>query len=195
MKKILDIAKTIALVLVVLVVIGMFMGGGSSEKSADKAEKETTEQAAPKESKKKEEEKEEAAEEEEPAEEEADDGPTFAKNSKYEVSIDNWRLTENYDGAPCIAVDYTFTNVSDDNPTSMQVATSISVYQSGVECEEAWLADDNSDGYTNKVKAGVSVNVTRVYKLQNTTDDVEIEVAPLFSWNDDLLAYTKIQIS
>ncbi|MBP3892839.1 MAG: DUF5067 domain-containing protein [Atopobiaceae bacterium] len=193
MKKILDMAKNVALVLVVLVVIAMFAGGGgSSDKSSSKTEKESTEQTE--QASKEKEKKEEAPAEEEPAEE-ADDGPTFVKDSKYEVSIDNWRLTENYDGSPCIAIDYTFTNVSDDNPTSMQMASSITVYQSGVECEDAWLADDNSDGYTNKVKSGVSVNVTRVYKLQNTTDDVEVEVAPLFSWNDDLLAYTTIHIS
>lgn len=195
MKKILELAKTVALVLVVLVVIAMFVGGGSGSdnKSSDGAQKEKTEQTQADESKQKDEQKEAAAEE--PEQEEANDGPAIAKDSKYSVTIDGWRFVDNYDGSPCVAVDYTFTNVSDDSPTSMQLATNITVYQSGVECEDAWLASDNSDGFTNKVKAGVSVNVTRVYKLQNTTDDVEIEVAPLFSWNDELLAYQVYKIA
>ena len=195
MKKILELAKTVALVLVVLVVIAVFAGGGSGSdnKSSDGAQKEKTEQTQADESKQKDEQKEAAAEE--PEQEEANDGPAIAKDSKYSVTIDGWRFVDNYDGSPCVAVDYTFTNVSDDSPTSMQLATNITVYQSGVECEDAWLASDNSDGFTNKVKAGVSVNVTRVYKLQNTTDDVEIEVAPLFSWNDELLAYQVYKIA
>lgn len=196
MKKILELAKTVALVLVVLVVIAMFAGGGSGSdnKSSDGAQKEKTGQTQADESKQKDEQKEAAAEEPE-QQEEANDGPAIAKDSKYSVTIDGWRFVDNYDGSPCVAVDYTFTNVSDDSPTSMQLATNITVYQSGVECEDAWLASDNSDGFTNKVKAGVSVNVTRVYKLQNTTDDVEIEVAPLFSWNDELLAYQVYKIA
>ena len=135
---------------------------------------------------------EEAASEEEP---EVDEGPSIATNSDYSVTIDGYSLTNDYDGAPCIAINYTFTNVSSNEATSMQMATDINVYQNGVECEDAWFADDNSDGYTNKVKAGVSVAVTRVYKLQDTTSDVEVEVAPLFSWSDDLLAYQVITIA
>lgn len=198
MKKILNLAKNVALALVVIVAIALFMGGGSGsdEKSASAPEKEPTEQAASEQEEEKESKDDAAKEEEEKAAvEEADEGPTIAKDSKYSVTIDSSRIVEDYDGAPCIAIDYTFTNVSDDSPTSMSLATNITVYQSGVECEEAWFADSNSDGYTNKVKAGVSVNVTRAYKLQNLTDDVEVEVAPLWSWNDDLLAYEVYQLN
>lgn len=39
------------------------------------------------------------------------------------------------------------------------------------------------------------MNVTRAYKLQDTSSDVEVEVAQLFSWSDDLLAYQVFQIA
>ena len=208
MKKIFGLLKSVGIAFVLLIVLGLFLGrGGSSEESGSQsAPKEEAAQAQSADS-----EKEAAAEEEPAAEEEAEpeaeaepepepepepEGPKMATNSDYTVTIDGFTITQDYDGAPCIAVDYTFTNVSDSSPTSMQLATNITVYQNGVECEDAYFADGNSsDGYTNKVKAGVSVNCTRAYKLQDTTSDVEIEVAPLFSWDDALLAYQVYQIA
>lgn len=200
MKKLFGVLKTVALVIVVLAIIGMVAGGGSDdEKSSSSSQKE--ESAVSQEASSAEEESADEGAQADDSEtsaetEEADEGPKMAKNSKYEVTINGFRIAEDYDGAPCIAIDYTFTNVSDDSPTSMQLATNITVYQNGVECEDAWFSDSNSDdGYTNKVKAGVSVDVTRAYKLQDTSSDVEVEVAPLFSWSDELLAYQVYQIA
>lgn len=197
MKKILDLLKKIAIVLVVIIALGAIFGGGSkgSSSSSSSSSESTKEQKAEKEEKKDEAKEEEAEESEPEPEEEADEGPAMAENSDYQVTIDSYRIVEDYDGAPCIAVNYTFTNVSDDSPTSMMMATDITVYQDGVECEDAYFSGENSDGYTNKVKAGVSVEVTRTYKLQNTTSDVEIEVGQLSFWDDALLAYTVIQLS
>lgn len=201
MKKIIGVLKTASLVLVILVIVAAVFGGSSDEEkdSSSKQEETAISQEAgddeeAKEEKSADDKKDDAAkEEEEPAE---DEGPSIATNSKYAVTINGFRIAEDYDGAPCIAIDYTFTNVSDDNAASMQLATDITVYQNGVECEDAWFSDGNSDdGYTNKVKAGVSVDVTRAYKLQDTTSEVEVEVAELFSWNDDLLAYEVFQIA
>ncbi|MBQ1840909.1 MAG: DUF5067 domain-containing protein [Atopobiaceae bacterium] len=79
--------------------------------------------------------------------------------------------------------------------TGTLLATDITVYQDGVECEDAYFSGENSDGYSNKVKAGVSVDVTRTYKLQNTTSDVEVEVGQLSFWDDSMLAYEVFQIS
>ena len=197
MKKILDLLKKIAIVLVVIIALGAIFGGGSkgSSSSSSSSSESTKEQKAEKEEQKDEAKEEEAEESEPEPEEEADEGPAMAENSDYQVTIDSYRIVEDYDGAPCIAVNYTFTNVSDDSPTSMMMATDITVYQDGVECEDAYFSGENSDGYTNKVKAGVSVEVTRTYKLQNTTSDVEIEVGQLSFWDDALLAYTVIQLS
>ena len=181
-------------VVVVLVLIGVIFGGGSSdEKSSDSGS--SKQEAAVEKADKKEAADEEEAEPEEEAEAEEDGGPEMATDSDYAVTINGFRIVEDYDGSPCIAIDYTFTNVSDDDPTSMMLATNITVYQDGVECEDAYFAGENSDGYSNKVKAGVSVDVTRAYKLQNTTSDVEVEVAQLSFWDDSLLAYQVFQIA
>lgn len=194
MKKIIDLIKKLALALVALVLIGAIFGRGGKESSSSssseseaaveqQAQEETEEEAAP-----------EAEAEAEP-EAEADEGPAMAEDSDYKVTINGYNIVEDYDGAPCIAVDFTFTNVSDDTPTSMMLATDITVYQDGVECEDAYFSGENSDGFSNKVKAGVSVDVTRTYKLQNTTSDVEVEVGQLSFWDDSMLAYEVFQIS
>lgn len=194
MKKILDLIKKIAIVLVVLVVIGAIFGrGGDNDSSSSSGsegeaavEQEAEESAA---------EAEAEAEAEPESEATADEGPAMAENSDYKVTINGYNIVEDYDGAPCIAVDFTFTNVSDDTPTSMMLATDITVYQDGVECEDAYFSGENSDGFSNKVKAGVSVDVTRTYKLQNTTSDVEVEVGQLSFWSDGMLAYEVFQLS
>ena len=198
MKFIGGLLKKVGIALAVLVLIAVVFGGGSGEKSSSSSSSKKEEAAASQESK-----SEEKAEskEEAPAEAEAepeaaeDEGPAIATDSKYAVTIDSYRIVEDYDGAPCIAINYTFTNVSDDSPTSMMIATNISVYQNGVECEDAYFSGENSDGFTNKVKAGVSVEVTRTYKLQDTTSDVEVEVGQNSFWSDDLLAYTVISLA
>lgn len=201
--------KKVGIVFLVLILLGVIAGGsGSSDKKKDSNKEEKQVEQVADSNKKEKSSKEEASdnskEEEAPAKEETEpepepepeeEGPSIAKNAKYSVTINGYRIVEDYDGAPCIAIDYTFTNVSDDSATSMQLATDITVYQDGVECEDAYFADANSDGYSNKVKAGVSVDVTRAYKLQNTSSNVEVEVGQLFSWNDDLLAYEVFQIA
>lgn len=204
MKKLIGgIFKAVGGIVVALVVLALVFGGSDDEKKSSSASSDSQTEAA-QEAEPAEDQAEEAAEPEEEAapEEEApeaaapeDNGPKIAENSDYKVTINGFHIDKDYDGAPCIAIDYTFTNVSDDDATSMSLATNITVYQDGVECEDAYFADANSDGYSNKVKAGVSVDVTRAYKLQNTTSDVEVEVAPLFSWTDELLAYQVLKIA
>jgi hypothetical protein len=205
MKKILDLVKKVALAIVVLAIIGVVFGGRgnkSGSDSTDSAKTEASESAKQEEKSEEKDEKqdEEKAAEEEPAQEEApaeeeDGGPELATDADYSVTINGYNIVEDYDGSPAIAIDYTFTNVKDDSPSSMQFATDITVYQDGVECEDAYFSGENSDGYTNKVKKGVSVEVTRAYKLQNTTSDVEVEVGQLSFWDDALLAYEVFQLS
>ena len=211
MKKVVDLLKNVGLGILVLILIAAIFGGKSNddkssssnsetpaaeattESKDEKADAKTEKKAESKTEKKTETKTEEKAEEK--AEKKEDEGPKIAENAKYKVEIKDCQLVEDYDGAPAIAINYTFTNVSDKSPSSMQMATNITVYQDGVECEDAYFADANSDGYSNKVKAGVSVDVTRAYKLQNTTSDVEVEVGQLFSFSDDLLAYKKFKLS
>lgn len=213
MKKVVDLLKSAGLGIIVLVLIAAIFGGNSkddkgSSASTDapaaeasatsedtKAEAKADAKAATQSETKADAKKTEAKKEEAKKEEAKDEGPKIAENAKYKVEIGDYSIEEDYDGAPVIAINYTFTNVSDDSPSSMQMSTNISVYQDGVECEDAYFAGVNSDGYSNKVKAGVSVDVTRAYKLQNTSSDVEVEVGQLFSFSKDLLAYKTFKLS
>ena len=188
MKKLGGLLKKLGIALVVLIAVVVVIGCSSDDKSSETTEAPGQEQS---ETQASEDEQEATEEEAEPA----DEGPSIATDSKYAVTINGFHLTEDYDGAPAIAIDYTFTNVSDDSPTSMDLATTITVYQDGLECERAYFADDDGDNGSSKVKAGKSIDVTLAYKLQDTTSDVEVEVAELFSWSDDLLAYEVFQIA
>lgn len=110
-----------------------------------------------------------------------------APESKYAVTIDGASVTADYEGKPAIAINFTFTNVSDEEATAMATAAYVEVYQGGVQREVAFATDVDTSGYTNKVKAGSSIPVTLVYELDGT-EDVEVEVKELFSWDNTVLA-------
>lgn len=118
-----------------------------------------------------------------------------APSSEYAVTIDGARLISDYEGKPAVAVDFTFTNVSDEDATSMAVALRPEIYQGGTECEMGIAMDVDTGGYMKKVKKGASVPVTLVYSLNDATTDVEVEVKELFSWDDTVLAHEVFSLS
>ena len=115
--------------------------------------------------------------------------------SKYAVTIDSAKVGEDYSHNPCVFVTYTFTNVSDDEPTSFMTALHAEVYQNGVQCETAFADTDGGGNSMTKVRAGSSIEVTSAYELQDTTSDVEVEVGELFSWDNTKLATKSFQIA
>ncbi len=115
--------------------------------------------------------------------------------SKYAVTIDSAKVGEDYSHNPCVFVTYTFTNVSDDEPTSFMTALHAEVYQNGVQCETAFADTDGGGNSMTKVRAGSSIEVTSAYELQDTSSDVEVEVGELFSWDNTKLATKSFQIA
>lgn len=154
-------------VLLILVVVG---GGGSKDKDESGTSTESTTQSS-----QATEEKTQATTQEQPS-----------SGSDYTVTIDGASIGTDYAGAPCIIVNYTFTNVSNDEPISFLWAVSDGVYQNGVECESAILSDA-TDKYSNDIKKGVSIGVTRAYKLNDTTTDVEVTVLDKQFFGDDIV--------
>ena len=69
----------------------------------------------------------------------------------------------------------------------MATATSIEVYQDGVQREMAISSDVDTSSYMNKVKTGSSIEVKLVYGIEGTSD-VEVEVYELFSLDKATLA-------
>ena len=111
--------------------------------------------------------------------------PAETAQSDYAVTIDGARVAENYNGEKVVVVTFTFTNNSDDAQAFLY-ATSVDVYQNGVELDLAFLTDIESNG-SNKIKPGASITTEQAYLL-NDMSDIEVEVSELFSFSSDLLA-------
>ena len=152
----------------------MGCSGGSSKSSSDEKAQEQTQQEAT---------NEEAQEESAPQEEQAEEA---APESDIAVTIDNAELGSDYDGNPAVIVTYTFTNVSSEEAESFLTSCIAEVYQSGVQCDIAFVTGLEGDSST-KVKAGASTTFQLGYTVTDQSP-IEIEVKKLFAWDDVVLA-------
>lgn len=107
-----------------------------------------------------------------------------APESDYAVTIDGCSMATDYEGNPCVVVDFTFTNNSDE-ATSMGAATNVEVYQDGVELEMAITTDVDTGGYTTNVKTGASTPVKLAYTTTSTSD-IEVEVYDFTNFTEDV---------
>lgn len=107
--------------------------------------------------------------------------------SDYAVTIDDCRMTEDYEGNPAAVVTFTFTNNSEET-TSPAVALHAQVFQNGTELEMAITTDnEDADKYMNDVKPGSSITYGLAYELEDTSD-ITVEVQKLAAFNDVLRA-------
>lgn len=106
--------------------------------------------------------------------------------SDYAVTIDNCTMTSDYEGAPAIIVDYTFTNNSD-KETSFAVACTAKAFQNGAELETAVVSEDLGNGYMAEVKPGATTQARIAYKLTDQSE-VSVEVEELFSLEEVKIA-------
>ncbi len=116
-----------------------------------------------------------------------------AANSDYAVTIDGARKVEGMDGEQLVAIDFTFTNVKHDEPQSMMLAAVVEAYQDGVQLEKSYFSEVDTSSNDTKVKAGSSVAVTQVFKL-NSDSEVEVTVKEAFSWDNVVLAEKNITL-
>lgn len=112
----------------------------------------------------------------------------------YSVEIKSFRLAEDYDGKPVVIVKYVFSNNAGDEPTSFTWAFDDQVYQDGVGLNKAYFLADSanysSDNQDKEIKKGSSIEVEVAYELNDTTTDIEVEVAELFSMSDKKVTKT-----
>lgn len=106
--------------------------------------------------------------------------------SDYVVTIDGATVTTDYEGAPAIIIDYTFTNNSDED-TSFAVACSQQAFQNGVQLETAVVTEDLGNGYMAEIKPGASTQARIAYSLTDQSE-VSVEVEELFSLDEVTLA-------
>lgn len=113
----------------------------------------------------------------------------------YVINIKSIRLTTNYEDAPSVIVTYDFTNNGEDAKSFMLAVTS-KVFQDGIECESTISAFDddsfNSENQMKDIKTGATLEVEKIYKLNNETSEIEVEVSKLisFSKNDPMVVRT-----
>lgn len=131
-----------------------------------------------------------SAAEEQQAEQAGEEAP---QESEYVVSIDGFTVTTDYQGAPAIIVDYTFTNNSDD-ATSFAVACSQKAFQNGVQLEIAIVSEDLGNGYMAEIKPGATTTARMAYSLTDQSD-VTVEVEKLISLDDTVLAEATFSVA
>ena len=111
-----------------------------------------------------------------------------ATQAAYGVTIDDCRVTEDYQGNPAAVVTYTFTNNSDE-------AVHAKAFQNGTELELAVVADAEESGKSmNEVKPGSSITYESAYELADMSD-LTVEVEELFSFSDELIAEQTFSLS
>ena len=134
------------------------------------------------------------AEDSTPAEKQEAEGQVAEQaQSDYAVTIDGSTVTTDYEGAPAIIVDYTFTNNSDEE-TSFAMACTQKAFQNGVQLEIAIVTEDLGNGYTAEIKPGSTTTARIAYSLTDESD-VTVEVEELFSLDDTMLAEATFSVA
>lgn len=111
-------------------------------------------------------------------------GNKTSKNNlgDYNVVVESCRLAKDYFGDPIVIVKYTFTN-NDDDASSFEWSLDHHAFQGGVGLNRCYTADDsanyNDDDRYKEIKKGASITFEIAYELNDTTTDVEVEVAEL----------------
>jgi hypothetical protein len=97
-------------------------------------------------------------------------------------------VTEDYEGNPALVVYFDYTNLDPDEAHSAAIAWRIEAFQNGVSQESTILGGSGLEGLGDEwtdIKEGATVQFTKVYSLQDTTSDVELEVSEFLSFSDD----------
>ncbi len=121
---------------------------------------------------------------------------TAAENSNlgdYTVEILSCRLAKDFEDKDVVIVKYKFTN-NGDEPSAFYTAFEDNVYQDGVGLNKAFVIGDSydysEDNQTKNIKTGSSLDVEVAYELNDTTTNIEVEVAELFSFDESKVTKT-----
>ena len=116
------------------------------------------------------------------------------KKQKYDVSIDDATVGEDYKGNPALIVTYSWTNNSD-SAKSFASALYPKCYQDGVQLGTAIVMSGiDSDGYMASVKPGHGTTLQMAYELKDTETPVEIEVGELVNFNNEIIASKTVEL-
>ncbi len=113
--------------------------------------------------------------------------------AEFEVTIDEARIVEDYNGDPAIVVRYSWTNNSDETRSFASTLFS-KCFQDGVQLETAIVRDVDNNGYIADVRPGYGASLELAYKL-NGSSTVEVEVTKLVSLDKTVLASQTFELS
>lgn len=121
------------------------------------------------------------------------DSDNNASIGDYLLEIKSCRLAKDYEKAPVVIITYGFTNNGDD-AASFNLTFNDEAFQNGVGLNKAYVLSDsanyNNDNQSKKIQKGSSLDVEVAYKLNDTSTDVTVEVAQLFSWDNTKISKT-----
>ena len=116
------------------------------------------------------------------------------KIGDYVCTIKSATVCEDYGNEKAVKIVYLFTNNSSD-AKSFDIALDDNVYQDGIELKSTTLSifkdgEDDDFGIDVDIKPGITKEVTKVYKLRNTTSKLEVEIGESFGFGDEKLTYS-----
>ncbi|HEM1308719.1 TPA: DUF5067 domain-containing protein [Listeria monocytogenes] len=100
----------------------------------------------------------------------------------YKVEILSSEVVKDFEGNNAIAIKTKFTNNSKDN-ISFMVAIDQQAFQNGTQLETTVSADASMGGSEKDVQPGGTLEVTELYKLQDTQNKVDVEAKELISFS------------
>ncbi|REL17020.1 DUF5067 domain-containing protein [Listeria monocytogenes] len=104
------------------------------------------------------------------------------KLGDYKVEILSSEVVKDFEGNNAIAIKTKFTNNSKENIFFM-VAIDQQAFQNGTQLETTVSADASMGGSEKDVQPGRTLEVTELYKLQDTQNTVDIEATELISFS------------
>ncbi|MHB1152062.1 MAG: DUF5067 domain-containing protein [Eubacteriales bacterium] len=103
------------------------------------------------------------------------------------IKIVSARKTIDYEDSPAIVVTYEYTNNGKD-AKSFMFSVKDTVFQSGIECSTTYAAYDDdtfsSDNQSKDIKPGATLTVDCLYKLNDETSNVDVEIAKILEFFD-----------
>ena len=111
-----------------------------------------------------------------------------------QVKLKEWSVVNPYGEDDLLVVTYEFTNLSNTSK-SFEMSVYDKAFQDGIEIDApGYFFEQNfydSDSASKDIKPGITFDVQRIYRLENKTSPVDIELKEAFSlFSDELIQYT-----
>lgn len=106
----------------------------------------------------------------------------------YVCTIKGAEVCKNWEGKDAVKITYVFTNNASD-AQSFDLALNDDLYQDGIGLESSFISVDDDWGIDVKIQPGATKEVSKVYLLRDKTTPIDVEIAELFSLNDEKVTY------